>query len=809
MSGFLATALLLLSIALIEAAIGPRNADLRQFLALVAMIPVFWQFAAGVDRRRRFGGAAAIVGAVLVVAWYATTGAAQYFALAGALGLLAMTREVDADDRRSLGAALALTALSYGAFVALRDHLTLWPLLYPLSANVSQAIASALRIPARLGPTYSGAWLLVSFAIAFIARAAVSRRRPSWWAVVALALLVLLPAGALWLRRVAFAGMRAGVPLQFLMWRPTLFMLLLVPLAIFVHEQPLGEGGGRPARARHGGVARGDRRGRHAGRLMSAGFVLAGLVALAYVPRVAPRTGRVLLDARGEFSLEPLAWGAYGPDIERGASLATLPRLLEGRGFSVTVRDTTIDESALEAHDVLVVMNSSHEFWEEELESIWTFVDAGGGLLVLGDHTNISETMGPLNALIEPTGVRIEFDSAIPQAGRWTWYDCMRVHPHPVARGIRDETDVKVSVGASIHVPFAAVPLLSGRDAFSDYGNWNNAQGAYLGNMRYDAHETLGDVPLAAVARHGRGKAIIFGDTSTFQRSAIYNTHEFVTRIFTYLATPDVVETTAPVRIAGAVLVVIGVIGLFAAGSTGLGAVIVTGVVGLAALLCLGGRSGVMLPPLTEETELAWLDLAHGNRVDVHTGEANGIGGFVDHLWRHELLPLGMKEFDADALDGAVVFATVAPARPYGSGERAAVRRFVEDGGLLIVATGYEEQSGARDLLADFGYTIGATPIGAAHMARVHLGEGRQVMMHESWPVVFPEGRAEVWISSWDFPLVTFERIGAGGLIVIGDSFFLCDTKQESNERYVEPNIDFLRAAIETARARIGSEGRS
>jgi hypothetical protein len=538
-------------------------------------------------------------------------------------------------------------------------------------------------------------------------------------------------------------------------------------------------------------------------------LVLAGVVALAYAPRVGPRVGRVLLDARGEFSLEPLVWGVYGPEIDRGASVATLPAVLEARGFSVTVTETTIGREELEAHDVLMVMNSSYSFSESELEEIWAFVEDGGGLLVLGDHTNISETMRPLNALIEPTGVRIEFDSAIPQVRRWTWYDCMRVHPHAVTRGIRDETDVKVSVGASIHVPFGAVPLLSGRDAFSDYGNWNNAQGAYLGNMQHDAHETLGDVPLAAVVRHGRGKAIIFGDTSTFQRSAIYNTHEFVTRIFTYLSSPDLAETALPVRIAGGALLTIGVIGLFLGGSVGIGAVVVASLVGLAALAGLGGRSGVVLPRLARETEVAWLDLAHANRVDVHTGEPDGIGGFVDHLWRHGFLPLGMKRFDAEALDGARVFATVAPARPYGRRERATLRRFVEDGGLLIVATGFEERNGARDLLAEFGYAIGGTPIGAAHMAEVHLGEGRQVMMHESWPVVLPEGRGEVWISSWDFPLVTFERIGRGGLLVIGDSFFLCDTKQESHERFVEPNIDFLRVAIETARARIASGGRS
>ena len=42
-------------------------------------------------------------------------------------------------------------------------------------------------------------------------------------------------------------------------------------------------------------------------------------------------------------------------------------------------------------------------------------------------------------------------------------------------------------------------------------------------------------------------------------------------------------------------------------------------------------------------------------------------------------------------------------------------------------------------------------------------------------------------------------RVGQGGLIVIGDSLFLCDGMLESVDAYVEPNINFLRAALEMA----------
>jgi hypothetical protein len=327
--------------------------------------------------------------------------------------------------------------------------------------------------------------------------------------------------------------------------------------------------------------------------------------------------------------------------------------------------------------------------------------------------------------------------------------------------------------------------------------------------MSFDPGETLGDIPLAAVVRHGLGKAIIFGDTSTFQRSAIYNTHELVSSIFTYLAAPGVPETPTVIRLAGVVLLLAGVAGLLAEGPTALKGAVCAAVLGVIVLTGAAAISGVDSVRLTPEAGTAWIDLAHGNRVDLHTGEENGITGLVDHFWRHGFLPLGMKQFEASSLGTAEVFATVAPAFPYSRRERAALRGYVEDGGLLIVASGYEERRGSQGLLAEFGYEIGSTPIGAAHVARAHLGRGLQIVMHESWPVLRPESGVQVWVSAWDYPLVTFERIGDGGLIVIGDSFFLCDVSQESSERFVEPNIEFLRAAIDTARAQIAPEGRS
>jgi hypothetical protein len=216
---------------------------------------------------------------------------------------------------------------------------------------------------------------------------------------------------------------------------------------------------------------------------------LTGLVLLTWGRPIPWNPGKVLIDTRGSFNMEAIRWGAYGREVPQGASLATLPNVLGAYGFETATSDTLINAAALEGTDVLVVMNPDTAFTDAEHKTIWDFVNRGGGLLVLGDHTNIMGVMEPFNTLLEPAGISLNFDSVIPKVDRWSWYGCMRFHPHPVTRRLRDEAELKLSVGASLTLDERAVPLLSGRDAFSDAGDWDNAQGAYLGNMAFDRHQ--------------------------------------------------------------------------------------------------------------------------------------------------------------------------------------------------------------------------------------------------------------------------------------------------------------------------------
>ena len=109
-----------------------------------------------------------------------------------------------------------------------------------------------------------------------------------------------------------------------------------------------------------------------------------------------------------------------------------------------------------------------------------------------------------------------------------------------------------VAVGASLELSGNAGPLLVGRYAFSDAGIRENVMGSLLGNYHYDRGERLGDVTLVATATHGRGRVVVWGDTSAFQGvSSFYP--EVVGPMLAWLSRPAAWTERPPVRIAAAV----------------------------------------------------------------------------------------------------------------------------------------------------------------------------------------------------------------------------------------------------------------
>ena len=409
---------------------------------------------------------------------------------------------------------LVWTAFVFALCYALSFHSAhVWFLLQTFSTRLSDVLGKITNTEVVLGVTGSGFWILFScllclfFAYRFHAEARSSRR-----AIFAIAMGYLLIGyfasaayGQLLFENihrsvVGVLGLTSTAAPNFAatsMTAPLLFCVLAVGIAIvflprLITSQERAVSGWRLPQ-------------------LTICAILAGIVLTAtlmlYLPAAAvpDAKGRVTFYGKGFFSWRAPEFGRYG--TIQGGMFGLWQAYLRSMGYETLIlkEDTEISAETLKETDVFVVINLNSQFSEAARQGVWDYVADGGGLLVLGDHTDIQGTMKPLNHLLEPVNVKFRFDSAFTTTH---WFNAYELFPHPITASLDHSNDtLQHSTGASLDIAPPAAPIVNAKFAFSDAGNYDNSNG-YLGDYLYEAGEQLGDLPVIAGATYGKATSL-------------------------------------------------------------------------------------------------------------------------------------------------------------------------------------------------------------------------------------------------------------------------------------------------------------
>lgn len=534
---------------------------------------------------------------------------------------------------------------------------------------------------------------------------------------------------------------------------------------------------------------------RGAGRFVLASAVagVLGAWALTNAPaRSDPRPRRVAFYEKGFLNWMVPTHESYGS--YSSGMFGNLPKLVAAMGW----KGDLIPEVApghLAGADVLVVINQDELFPEASLAAIRSFVHAGGGLLLLGDHTCWKHGKVLVNEPLEAIGARsrIAFDSADFFVGGWL--HSYGYFPHPATMTLADAANEAGSVvGASVEPFYPAVPIVIGRYGYSDPGVIENADRGYLGTLDFEPGEPLGDLPLVTAEQVGAGRVVVAGDTSGFVNGILTHSHPFVRRIFGWLASAD--RAAVPYwrdRLGVLLLIGAGILACIASRCRPVGGAALAGAL-LVAGLAARARAAVPMRPLAGK-----IALVDDSRLGLHSMEGwrpDGIMGVTLGLMREGYFTIGMAAFDPAQVAEADVVVSVAPTRPYDEEESQAIQAFLHKGGTYLLAVGWEERAAAEPFLARYGMGIGGVPLGRDYAAVSDSDE--KPHFWEAWPV---RGGLPIATVS-GYPVVAEQRVGAGRLVVIGDTHFLTSKNLEGEEGVVMPNVRFLRRLL------AGKEGR-
>jgi len=528
-----------------------------------------------------------------------------------------------------------------------------------------------------------------------------------------------------------------------------------------------------------------------------------------------PEYGTYGKDAVGMFGLWPVYLTTLGYKTElivtnktkflnstqpRNENITTYLNLTD---YSTIIETEKITNTVLDAAAVFVVSNLNISFSRDEQILIWEYVRNGGSLLVIGDHTNVGGIQDPLNDLLEPVGIRYRFDAALPLDETFKWLTCTHLLHHPITALLNNVDELQYGIGASLDISYPAFPIVIGDSALSDNGDYSNEDIAYLGDYEYNKGEHLGDVILVAGAYYGNGKVLVFGDTSTFQNPALPISYSFIQRTFSWLNSQQTTEITT-LQLGSSLVLLLGAVLIYHFFTIKKIFFAVYPVLVCLSLLLSMAINPVLLHANNDALSgnLICIDTSHGERLSLGLFTDESINGLIVNLHRNNLLPIILQEFSKEKILKSKLLIFNAPTKSFTPEEVVFLQSYMNDGGIVIIATGYDDKDASMPLLKTYNIDIEQIPLGPVPYVEENLtfyqNEPRFV---DSWPVSFQENQAVSFYNfTWGnltFHLVVFIKQGTGGLLVISDSRYLLDKNIESIYDYWPGNILFLKYLLD------------
>lgn len=245
-----------------------------------------------------------------------------------------------------------------------------------------------------------------------------------------------------------------------------------------------------------------------------------------------------------------IEWFKVSYDVDRVMSPAYVD-WNPGEHISKTQPDIVSDEITAEMlsnYDILILKTPAM-YTEKEVEAIVNFVENGGGLFVIGDHSNFSGTSTALNEIIRHFGMQLEFDSVNTAEGRLSTYERGRI-AHSSAKYM-PYFDFLTS--CSITAPMSVGRIIPGYGLMAEPGEY--ASTGFFRETRRDlsilaTDRTWGIFHQSVAGTYGKGRIAIFADSTTISNFRIFfggspnlvigcmeylnyaNKYQFVTKLF-------------------------------------------------------------------------------------------------------------------------------------------------------------------------------------------------------------------------------------------------------------------------------------
>jgi hypothetical protein len=437
------------------------------------------------------------------------------------------------------------------------------------------------------------------------------------------------------------------------------------------------------------------------------GICIAG--ALGFFDPGHKKPGRILIDemhSNWEWSTVDLNTESYG--VQTVYNYSELVRYL-GHYFEIEANFDPITDALLAKTDVMILKTPTRPYDDAEVDALVRFVRRGGGLWLVGDHTNVFGMSTNLNMVAGRFGMRYRFDAVIDLVtfGR-QMYLRPRLFAHPSQRHL---PPILMATSCSMVGPAWAQRVMVGQSLLSDRLDYS--VNAFFGDFLPDPSEPFGSMLQSLAVTYGKGRVLAFSDSTIFSNFFMFvlGKPELALGSINWLMHENRWAWVRTLFLAASVVGVILLILL----ATGLPRPVVMASLAVA-LLALAGTARALdawvagwssLPqPQTPLPILAFdrgrTDYEVPDIADLPDESANGFHTF--YVWTQRVGWMPTTRLFEDCLDESDAVVFINPRAVFEPDELLALRSYVnEGGGLFVMDSPHARHSSANTLLHPFG----------------------------------------------------------------------------------------------------------
>ena len=181
--------------------------------------------------------------------------------------------------------------------------------------------------------------------------------------------------------------------------------------------------------------------------------------------------------------------------------------------------DSLLTSDLLENYDILILKCPTSLYSDEEIYDIVSFVENGGGLYLIGDHTNVFGMNFYLNFISEKFGITFNTDATYDlNSGMTSSYKPDTLFPHVIVQNV-DEFDFLTS--CTLTAPLTSENVIIGNQILGELGTYST-ENFFRISDRKSLDLEYGLLLQVAAVKYGKGRVLAFTDSTCFSNFCMF-----------------------------------------------------------------------------------------------------------------------------------------------------------------------------------------------------------------------------------------------------------------------------------------------